>query len=135
MNMKSKPERVIQSECLLSASSKGYRLFRNNVGKAWIGNSSLVRASGTVTVEPGDVVIRKARRFHAGLCEGSSDLIGWRSVTVTPDMVGQKVALFVGFECKTTRGRVTENQDNFVRQVNVSGGIGRIIRCPGDIPG
>lgn len=30
----------------------------------------------------------------------SGDLIGWRSVTVTPDMVGRTIAVFVSRECK-----------------------------------
>ena len=53
------------------ASRLGWRLFRNNVGKTWIGNSTVVRKKQLVFCEPGDVVIRQARRFHAGLMAGS----------------------------------------------------------------
>lgn len=30
----------------------------------------------------------------------SADLIGWRTVTITPDMVGRRIAVFVSRECK-----------------------------------
>jgi ribosomal protein S19 len=36
-----------------------------------------------------------------GLCKGSADLIGWKRVTVTPEMVGSTVAVFTSIEVKT----------------------------------
>lgn len=99
------------------------KLFRNNVGQGWIGNSKRLNGSGHVLIE-------NARPLHAGLTEGSSDLIGWTEVIVTPDMVGKKVAIFTSLEIKTESGRVTPAQVNFVEQVAKAGGIAGIVRTP-----
>lgn len=95
------------------------RIFRNNVGTGWQGKS--VR-KGTV------LIIENPRPLHAGLCEGSSDLIGWTTVEVTPDMVGRKVAVFTAVEVKTNKGRVSDEQANFIQQVRNAGGIAGVAR-------
>lgn len=95
------------------------RIFRNNVGTGWVGKS--IRNKNNVIVE-------NARPIHAGLCEGSSDLIGWTTLTVTPEMVGKKIAIFTALEVKTESGRPTKHQINFINVVNNMGGIGAIVR-------
>jgi hypothetical protein len=110
---------------ILLACGKGdTRLFRNNTGQGWVGEAS--------RWADGLVVIKHARPFHAGLCQGSSDLIGWRSVVVTPDMVGQTVAVFVAIEAKTGSGRPSEAQRLFLAAVKGAGGIAGIARSPED---
>lgn len=101
----------------------GVRLFRNNSGKCWIGASKMFNKRQTVNVEAGDVLIQKARFFNAGLCVGSSDYIGFKSVTVTPEMVGKPIAVFLAAEIKTKSGRASQEQINFVNTVNNLGGI------------
>lgn len=71
---------------------------------------------------------RTGNWIRYGLCEGSSDLIGWQSVTITPEMVGRRVAVFVALECKSETGRVTPEQERFIAAVNLSGGIGAVVR-------
>lgn len=78
----------------------------------------------------GSILIRDARPLHAGLTKGSSDLIGWTTREITPDMVGQKVAVFTAIEVKTEKGRATAEQLNFIAQVRKSGGIAGIARSP-----
>ena len=99
-------------------------LFRANVGKAWQGVGQPVRTSYPITVNlnPGDVLLRSARPFDAGPPPGFSDLFGWTEVTITPDMVGQTVAVFVGVECKSETGAIRQKQTAFVNAVNRSGG-------------
>lgn len=68
-----------------------------------------------------------------GLCPGSSDLIGIHSVTVTPDMVGQKVGLFVAIETKTEagykrKGPRLDMQASFIRMVKLLGGLAGFAR-------
>jgi hypothetical protein len=64
----------------------------------------------------------------AGLHKGSSDLIGWKTVEITPDMVGQHVAIFTAVEVKTGSGRTTAEQEQFLQAVRAAGGIGVVMR-------
>ena len=45
---------------------------------------------------------------------GFPDIFGAVPVTITPDMVGQTVAIFAGIEIKTPTGRVRPEQQNFI---------------------
>lgn len=110
-------QRTIQ---LFLSRFQNVRLFRNNVGQGWVGQL-ISNKNGTVT-------LANARPLHAGLCEGSSDLIGWKTVEITPEMVGQKIAIFTAVEIKTEKGRPTAAQNNFLSVVNRMGGIGIIAR-------
>lgn len=91
------------------------RLFRNNVGLGWVGRAERCK--------DGSVLIDNARPLHAGLCEGSSDLIGWHSLIVTPDMVGKRIAAFIALEAKTGSGRLSKEQLAFIAAVNRAGGV------------
>lgn len=71
---------------------------------------------------------RQGNPIRAGLCVGSSDLIGWTSITITPEMVGKSVAVFTAVEAKTKNVRTTPEQQNFIDRVKMAGGIGEIIR-------
>lgn len=95
---------------LLACGRAGVRLWRNNVG-------ALEDKTGRVV--------------RYGLCKGSSDLIGWRTVEVTPDMVGQRLAVFVALEVKD-RGRLTAEQAVFLRAVEQAGGIAAEVRSVED---
>lgn len=107
-------EREIQNEIRLAISREGLgTTFRNNSGQAWVGQ--LVSRNGR------DIILRDARALHAGLCSGSSDLIGWTPVIYYP---GKPVALFTAIEVKSPRGRLTAEQRNFLDQVHAAGGIG-----------
>lgn len=130
-----KSESSVQSAILRGLGNGDTRLFRNNVGQAWVGNAARFSNAGTVIVSPGDVLLRNARPLHAGLCAGSSDLIGWRTITITPEMVGQRVAVFVAIEVKSDRGRATEDQAAFLRAVAAAGGMGGVARSVEDAEG
>jgi hypothetical protein len=67
-----------------------------------------------------------------GLFPGSGDLIGWRTVTITPDMVGQSIAQFLSIEVKTPTGRVRPDQVNWAEQINAAGGLAIIARSISD---
>lgn len=117
---------------LLACSRGPVRLFRNNNGVGWIGKVERPARAVQVTVFPGDVVIRKARPLHAGLAAGSGDLIGWRKVKITADMVGDEVALFVSIEAKEGTGRLSAEQRNWRDQVHGAGGIAAEVRSVED---
>ena len=71
---------------------------------------------------------RTGRPVQFGLARGSADLIGLRTVTITPDMVGQQVAVFTSIEVKTPKGRPTAEQQNWLNMVRSLGGIAGIAR-------
>lgn len=111
-------------EILLACSRGATRLFRQNTGQGWVGQSRRFSRAETVVVQPGDVLIRNARPLHAGLCEGSSDLIGWTQ--------RDGAAVFTAIEVKAERGRVTPEQAQFIDVVNAAGGVAGVVRTVAD---
>lgn len=75
---------------------------------------------------------RTGRPVQFGLARGSADLIGWRTITVTPEMVGQRIAVFTSIEVKTQAGRLTPAQHNWLNTVRCSGGIAGVARSVTD---
>ena len=84
------------------------RLFRNQVGQL---------------PDP-----RTGRYVQFGLAKGSSDLVGFKTIKITPEMINQEVAVFVSIEIKTERGKLTEVQQNWLQKVHDSGGIVGVAR-------
>jgi hypothetical protein len=116
----------------LSVSKVGAKMFRNNVGKAWVGKSYQVHEDGKYDLKKGDVVIRNGRILNAGLIKGSSDLIGWKPTVITPEMVGKTLAVFTAIEVKTQTGRPSKEQLVFIERVKSDGGIAGIARNPSE---
>jgi len=119
---------------IMKATSKaGARVFRNNVGKGWMGESiGPFKEERKITVYKGDVIIRHARRLRAGLFVGSADILGAVSIIITPEMVGQKIALPLSMEVKTTTGRMSRPQKLWCDMVNRMGGRAAIVRSVDD---
>ena len=87
---------------LLKALPKYVKLFRNNVG--------LFKTHDN-------------RKIKTGLCNGSSDFIGWTVTEITEDMVGDHVAVFTAVEVKGEGGRPSKEQVHFIKRVQEAGGI------------
>ena len=104
-------EQTIQQHIRLACSIGTCRLFRNNTG-------TLKDANG--------------RPVSFGLCKGSADLIGWRSVTITPEMVGQQIAVFTSIEVKAATGRIRPEQQQWLNAVQAAGGIAGVARSVGE---
>jgi hypothetical protein len=121
-------EHITQQRILLACGSGPVRLWRNNVGTGWAGQATKVTPGNLRAVSqalrPGDVVIRQGRPLHAGLCVGSSDLIGYRVV--------DRVAQFVALEVKSATGRPTAQQTQFIDHINAVGGCAGIVRSVED---
>jgi hypothetical protein len=124
---------LVRKIMLKLGTDQKIRIFRNNVGKCWIGASKQFTIQQTVNVKSGDVLIQNARYFDAGLCVGSSDLIGLKAVKITPEMVGTEIACFVAIEVKLPNGKVQQNQINFLEMVKKLGGRGIICRDENNI--
>jgi len=107
-------ETEIQQRVRLAVGAlPGVRLWRNNSGKL---------------PDP-----RTGRWVQFGVASpGGSDLIGYRSIVITPDMVGQRVAVFTAIEVKTATGRATPAQRHFIDHIRKVGGIAGIVRSVGD---
>jgi hypothetical protein len=104
-------EQRIQQEIRLAVSKGDTRVFRNNTG-------TLRDANG--------------RPVSFGLCKGSADLIGWTIRTVTPEMVGQRIAVFTSIEVKTATGRLRPEQQQWLDAVQAAGGIAGVARSVED---
>jgi hypothetical protein len=100
-------EQELQQRIRLELGSGPVRLWRNNVG---------------ALCDP------RGRLVTYGLCTGSSDLIGLRQLTVTPEHLGQHLALFCALEVKTQRGRATAEQERFLAAVRELGGLAGVVR-------
>ncbi len=125
------PETPIMKRIMLECGTGPTRLFRQNAGMGWIGRATKIEQRRSITVHPGDVVIHEARPFHAGI-EGMSDLGGWHTVEITPEMVGQRVAVYVAVEVKTDTGRARPEQLRFLAAVSAAGGRAGIARSVPD---
>jgi len=75
---------------------------------------------------------RTGRLVTFGLAKGSADLIGWRTITVTPAMVGTRLAIFTSIEVKTATGRLRPEQQQWIHAVTQAGGIAGIARSVND---
>ena len=130
-------EHEIQQRIRLACAGPGCstRLWRNNVGTGWAGAdvqkvtpSNLKRLlrdlapGGNAPLRPGDVIIRQARPLHSGLCPGSADLIGYVPITITPEMVGMRLAVFAGVEVKRPGKRGAPQQLQWLGAVQAAGG-------------
>ena len=83
------------------------QLFRNNVG--------------TVQLEGGGMI-----RYGVG-GPGGADFIGYKTIVITPSMVGDRVAVFVAIESKRPGGKTTEAQEEFLRAVTYDGGKAGVV--------
>ena len=106
-------ETKIQQEIRLGLGMRDdVRLFRNQVGQL---------------PDP-----RTGRPVQFGLAKGSADLVGWKTVTITPDMVGTSIAQFVSLEIKAPTGKPTAAQSSWLKAVSKAGGISAIARSVQD---
>lgn len=85
----------------------GVKLFRNNCG---------------------GLKDQNGRFVQFGLHPGSADLIGWQTIQITPEHVGQRLAVFTSIEVKTDTGKVKPEQANWQRVVNEAGGRAFVAR-------
>lgn len=99
-----KNEAFVQSHVRTEGKVRGIHLFRNNVG--------------VLNDEQGRPVRFGLANDSAGLNKiiKSSDLIGWRSVEITPAHVGQRFARFVSLECKAAAWRFTGTEREKAQQ-------------------
>jgi hypothetical protein len=105
-------ETPILKRIMLACSRGPVRLWRNNCGA---------------------LQDREGRWVRYGISNpGGSDLIGFESIVVQPDMVGKTLAVFVALEVKAKNGRITKDQKNFIDNVKAFGGLAGVARSVED---
>ena len=105
------PETNIMNKIMLAMSKKGYLCWRNQVG--------LFKTLDGRTVNIG--------------IKGSSDLMAVKPTVITPEMVGQTLAVFVAVEVKTATGRQSEPQKKWQKAVEKLGVKYILARSENDI--
>jgi hypothetical protein len=88
----------------LALSGRRVKLFRNNVGALKDARGVPVRYGLANDTPAMNAVIK------------SADLIGWETITITPDMVGQDKAVFLSVECKEEGWTFTASQRERAQQ-------------------
>lgn len=119
-------EAYVQSVVRLEGAGKGVRLWRNNVG-------TLMDKRG-VPVRYG--LANDSKRLNDA-CK-SGDLIGWRSLIVTAEMVGTRLAQFVSRECKRPGWKYSGDEHEraqlkWAEVVNADGGDARFASGEGTL--
>lgn len=95
--------------------------FRHNVGQAWAGGKEFKN-------EKGETVIIGPQRVRYGLERGAADLIGYTSTIITPEMVGQKVAIFTSIEDKSEKDRISLEQIIWLLRTKIDGCISEVYK-------
>ena len=105
------PETNIMNKIMIKMSQKGYLIWRNQVG--------LFKTLDGRTVNIG--------------IKGSSDLMAVKPTVITPEMVGQTLAVFVAVEVKAATGRQSEPQKKWQKAVEKLGVKYILARSENDI--
>ena len=111
---------IMRRQLVRLSQLPGVRAWRINVGFAWVGEVAGKTAEF--------ITLRNYRPFKTGVPPGFSDIVGLRSITVTQDMVGAKLAVFTVIESKTSKGKTASAQDSFLSMVKSLGGIAGVAR-------
>jgi hypothetical protein len=116
---------IKKSIMLLISNVYKVAIFTNPVGTGWVGK--FIRKNAT-----DGLVLQGARQISYGMYNGSPDLIGWKKIIVTPQMVGCTLAVFVGIETKDAKGKLTPEQQNFLDRLVNDGALAGVARNDAD---
>jgi hypothetical protein len=128
MPRRSSDEAKVSADIALAFGHGDLRLLRNNVGGLY--------------AKDGRFVAYGLGSMGGRILPGTLDWIGWRTVTITPDMVGRRVAIFGAIDAKDL-AKPTPQQLIFADQVTAAGGLAgfahnvheaRAILCPPWLP-
>jgi len=119
-------------------------MFTNDNGSAIVGGKKCTVLMDTkiyikvdkkcywTTIKKGSRLTIGGNIIKYGLYPGSSDTIGWQETVITPDMVGQTIAVFTSIEIKTENDKLSDKQRKWNRAVRKSGGIVEVWHGVGD---
>lgn len=81
---------------------------------------------------PVGVAVYDKHHVSYGLRKGFTDQVGWRPMVVTPEMVGHKIAVFVGIEWKEDGKYPQPEQKKVMQILHQDGAITGVARKPKD---
>ena len=118
MTLEVNVQNLIRSECGIGPT----RLFRQESSFFYTGKPGSLRDGTKVLLHP--------RLVRVGF-DGQPDLGGWTTVVVTPEMVGQTIAIAVQLEVKRPKKNKRSEEQiafiNFCRSVGVRAGFARSV--------
>lgn len=98
--------------------------FRNDNGMGYVGGKKCRN-------DKGQIIIINPKIIKYGLFPGSSDRIGWTTIKITKEMVGQDIAIFTSIEIKTEGDRLSKEQKRWNKIVRKAGGISEVWKANG----
>lgn len=107
-------ETKIMRSIMLALTKAGCVVWRNETSGAYVGR--VIHKDGRV------VTLQNAQLMTFGLCVGSADIIG----------IHKPTGRFLAVEVKTSTGKPTKEQLNFIEQINAANGIAGIARTVED---
>lgn len=105
-------ENALRNKTLLNLPDN-IKMYRANAGEFWAGI--------IISAKNGILKLKNFSKIY-GLPVGFPDLFGWTTITITPDMIGKKIAIFTAYELKAT-GRLSKEQKQFRKALLEMGGI------------
>lgn len=116
----------------LEATRKGWRLLQNSIGLGWVGRLLReYRSSGGKRIYE-----IEGQPIRFGLGTGTLDLVGWRPVKITADMVGMTIAQYAEVDAKTQGyRRMSAEQKNRARAIREAGGFAGVAMRVPEAPG
>jgi hypothetical protein len=119
-------EAYVQSLVRIEGAQKGVRLWRNNVGVLPNEMGQPIRYGLANDSQKLNKVVK------------SGDLIGWRPVTIAPEMIGHKIAQFVSRECKKPSWKYSGNEHEtaqlrWIQALIADGGDARFVTSSGTL--
>lgn len=127
------PGTALTNACRAAVSKFGARLFPMTVGKFWgpYHRGRKITRVETVTLQPGDVLIRQGHMVSVGFT-GLSDTLGGSQMTITAEDVGRTVCILTAIEIKYGADRLREGQPEFLAAVKKMGGRAGVARSVED---
>lgn len=127
------PGTALTNACRAAVSKLGARLFPMTSGKFWgpYHRGRKITRVETVTLQPGDVLIRQGHMISVGFT-GLSDTLGGSQMTITAEDVGRTVCILTAIEIKAGADRLREGQPEFLAAVKKMGGRAGVARSVDD---
>lgn len=117
-------EQGIQNQILIAMGQAGTYGLRVNSGNFW---------GGEILSHDGKMLLLKNPTKIQGAPAGTSDIIGCKTVLITPQMVGKNIGQFVCFEVKVPGQNAKKHQENYLMMMRSRGAITGVVRSSEDV--